>query len=98
MHEVLVGRQPIYNQALEIVAYELLFRDSAENRARIINGDDATAQLLVNALVEIGLENLVGDRLAFINFTRRFLMDERLLPLDKSQIVLEVLEDIEPDD
>lgn len=98
MHDVLVGRQPIYNRTLDVVAYELLFRNSAENRAHVTNGDEATGQLLLNALVEIGLENLVGHQLAFINFTRRYLMDEGLLPLDKSQIVLEVLEDIEPDD
>lgn len=97
MHEVLVGRQPIYNKTLDVVAYELLFRNSAENRANIIDGDLATGQLLLNALVEIGLDNLVGSRLAFINFTRKFLMDESLLPLDKARIVLEVLEDIEPD-
>ncbi len=98
MYDVLVGRQPIYNRALDVVAYELLFRSSTENRATIINGDEATGQLLLNALVEIGLDSLVGNRLAFINFTRRFLMDENLLPLEKTRIVLEVLEDIEPDD
>lgn len=98
MHEVLVGRQPIYSRTLDVVAYELLFRNSYENRARVTNGDEATGQLLLNALVEIGLENLVGNRLAFINFTRRYLTDDSLLPLDKAQIVLEVLEDIEPDD
>lgn len=75
-----------------------LFRSNAENQAHVIDGDVATGQVLLNALVEIGLDNLVGSRLAYINFTRRFLMDENLLPPDKSRIVLEVLEDIEPDD
>ncbi|MDP1796331.1 MAG: HDOD domain-containing protein [Planctomycetaceae bacterium] len=98
MQEVIVGRQPIFNRDRDVVAYELLFRSNAENQANVIDGDVATGQVLLNALVEIGLDNLVGSRLAYINFTRRFLMDENLLPPDKSRIVLEVLEDIEPDD
>lgn len=80
------------------MAYELLFRSNTENRANVVDGDLATGQVLLNALVEIGLDNLVGNRLAFINFTRRFLLDENLLPPDKSRIYIEVLEDIEPDD
>lgn len=93
-----MGRQPIFNRDRDVVAYELLFRSNSENRANVIDGDAATGQVLLNALVEIGLDNLVGSRLAYINFTRRFLMDENLLPPDKSRIVLEVLEDIEPDE
>ena len=98
MQEVVVGRQPIFDRDRNVVAYELLFRSSAENRANVLDGDMATGQVLLNALVEIGLDNLVGNKLAFINFTRRFLMDESLLPVEKSRIYIEVLEDIEPDD
>ena len=98
MYEVFVGRQPIYNKALDVVAYELLFRSGSENRADVINCDEATGQVLLNALVEIGLDQLVGDRLAFVNVTRRFITDEGLLPLDKTRIVLEILEGIEPDE
>jgi c-di-GMP phosphodiesterase len=98
VQEVVIGRQPIFNRDRDVVAYELLFRSNSENRANVIDGDMATGQVLLNAMVEIGLDNLVGNRLAFINFTRRFLMDENLLPPDKSRVYIEVLEDIEPDD
>lgn len=97
-NSVFVGRQPIYNQQLDVVAYELLFRDGNQNSANFVDGDYATSKVLINSLVEIGLENLVGNRLAFVNFTRGFLTGEFPLPFDKDQLVMEVLEDIQPDE
>ena len=98
MQDVFIGRQPIYNSKLDLVAYELLFRSGSENCASVIDGDSATGQVLLNTLVEIGLDNLVGERLAYINFTRRFLTDQDSLPFDKDRIVVEILETIEPDE
>lgn len=98
VYEVVIGRQPIFDRNRSVVAYELLFRSNSENRASVLDGDRATGQVLLNALIEIGLDNLVGNRLAFINFTRKFLVDGNLLPPDKSRFYIEVLEDIEPDD
>lgn len=45
-----------------------------------------------------GLENIVGHRPAFINMTRGFPTGGLPLPLMKEQVVLEVLEDLSPDD
>lgn len=98
MQDVFVGRQPIYNTKLDVVAYELLFRSGTDNKANIIDDDQATGQVLLNTLVEIGLDNLVGERLAFINCTRKFILDQDNLSFDKDRIVIEVLETIEPDD
>jgi c-di-GMP phosphodiesterase len=98
MEDVFVGRQPIYDTGLDVVAYELLFRSGSENRSTIVDGDSATGRVLLNTLIEIGLDNLVGDRLAFINITRRFLTDPHLLAFDKDRIALEILETIEPDE
>lgn len=93
---VLVGRQPIFNRDLEIVAYELLFRSGPEeSSADFTDGDHATSRVIDNTFRGIGLENLVGSLPAYINLTRSFLLGELQLPLRKEQIVLEVLEDIE---
>ncbi len=92
-----VGRQQIYNRDLEVAAYELLFRTSQENRATIVDGDMATSQLLVNAVIEIGLENLAFGRPAFVNFTRNFIVGDCEIPFDPEQVVIEVLETVEPD-
>ncbi|MFO1022979.1 MAG: HDOD domain-containing protein [Planctomycetales bacterium] len=98
MHEVLIGRQPIYDAALEIKAYELLYRSNHENAAHIPEATDATGRMLVSALMDIGLDNLVGNSPAYINFSREYFTDENVLSLDKDRIVLEILETIEPDD
>src|SRR3954462_9166847 len=66
----LVSRQPIYHSDLNVFGYELLFRNEDRDQASFSDGSQATAQLIVNALMDIGMENLVGQHLAFINFER----------------------------
>lgn len=95
---VFVGRQPIYDRNVEVAAYELLYRTSCENRATIVDGDVATSQLLISALIEIGLESLVADRPAFVNFTRNFLTGKIGIPFEPRLLVIEVLETVEPDE
>lgn len=95
--DIYIGRQPIYDRGLRVIGYELLYRGGAANRAGLVDGDQATSQVILNAFLEIGLERLVGDRLAFINLTRGFLTAFPDLPLPREQVVLEVLEDIEVD-
>lgn len=94
---VFVGRQQIYDRDLNIVAYELLFRSSTDNRASITDADVATSQLLINAVIEIGLENLVFGRPAFVNFTKNFIVGKCEIPFDPELLVVEVLETVEPD-
>jgi EAL and modified HD-GYP domain-containing signal transduction protein len=98
MAEALVGRQPIYSSQLEVLAYELLFRNDEVNRALITDGDRATAKVILNTFMEIGLDQIVGDRKAFINFTRGFIVGNHCLSLPKERVVLEVLEDVKPDE
>ena len=43
----LVGRQPIFDRQMEIFGYELLYRDGTGNSAQIIDGDEATARVMV---------------------------------------------------
>ena len=98
-NDILVGRQPIFNTELEIVAYELLFRSSGSTQAaEFDDGDKATSKLILNTFLDFGLENIVAHHTAFINLTRTFLLRDELLPFNKDQVVLEILEDIEIDD
>ena len=97
MHDIFIGRQPIYDRSLDVYAYELLYRGSEQNRAVVIDGDQATSRVILNAFMEIGLNQIVGQRPAFINLTRGFLVDrDMMLPADK--VVLEVLEDVVVDE
>jgi EAL and modified HD-GYP domain-containing signal transduction protein len=93
-----VGRQAIYDQNLDIVGYELLFRAGAGANVATANGAHATSRVIVNTFTEFGLDQLVGDRLPFINMTREFLVGELPLPFEPGRTVLEVLETIDADD
>lgn len=97
-HQVFIARQPIFDRNLNLFAYELLFRDAETAAARIVDGDAATSQVLVNAFSVIGLDELVGDRLAFINFSGDYLLGRRRISLPTDHVVLELLEDSTPSD
>ena len=96
MSNVFVGRQPIYARDMKTVAYELLFRSGTENRADFADGEQATAELILNTFTEIGLEQIVGNLPAFLNLTESFIVNEHALALPKDRVVLEVLEDVPP--
>ena len=98
MSDIYIGRQPIYDRKLGVYAYELLFRAASDNSAKFTDGDQATSDVIVNTFLEIGLDNIVGDRLAFINLTRAFFVGEHTISLPRDRVVLELLEDIEADE
>ncbi|MEX1025895.1 MAG: HDOD domain-containing protein [Planctomycetota bacterium] len=97
MQDVFVGRQPIYGRNLEVYAYELLYRGGDVDHADFEDADRATSQVLLNTFTEFGIERVVGDHLAFVNLTRGFVIGEYPLPLPPERVILEVLEDIQPD-
>lgn len=91
MQDIYVGRQPIYNNKLGIYAYEMLFRSGTENRAGDnFNEDGATSQVIINTFLDMGLDSLVGEGLACINLTERFLADEDALPIPAERVILDI--------
>ena len=96
---IALARQPIYNRNLEVVAYELLFRSDALRETTVHpDGDQATAQVVLNTFAEMGLDRVVGSKRAFINFTRHWLLGGfgHLFPPER--VVIEVLEGITSDE
>lgn len=89
---VLMARQPIFDSEVGVVAYELLFRQSDLNEANVTDGDSATSELLINAFTHFNIDDVVGNKRAYVNFTRK-LLDEPI-PFDKRRFVIEVLEDV----
>ena len=92
-----VARQPIFDSELAVVGYELLYRTAGADFAVIECAVSATAAVMVTAALDIGITKLVGSAPAFINFPRELLSEELPSPADPRQIVVEVLEDVEPD-
>ncbi len=89
------ARQPILDANGFIYAYELLYRTSFEQDFHPIDDDRAaTAQVLVNTLNLMGLDNILGDALAFININEELLMDEVVFSIPKERFILEILETV----
>lgn len=95
--EIFVGRQPILNSDQQLVAYELLFRDSRlASGARVGDGAQATCQLIVSTFNNLGVERVLGDRRAFINVNEPLLGSDVVTLLPPDKVVLEILEDVPP--
>ena len=98
--EVLMARQPIFNNKLETVAYELLYRgDHSDNQAVFdFSGSLATINVLLNSYTSVYQNNQLKRMPAFLNLTYDLIVNDTLPNLPTNQIVLEILEDIEVDD
>jgi EAL and modified HD-GYP domain-containing signal transduction protein len=71
--------------------------DATAEHASVTAAETATARVVVDSCVEIGLEHVVGSALAFVNMSRGFLLSGLASNLPKDRVVLEVLEDVPPD-
>jgi len=91
LQRVLLSRQPIYRSNLQIFGYELLFRDGDADEARFRDEDEATAQVIVNTFMEIGLHEMVGDRRACINVSSKFILSDFCDALPPKGVVLELV-------
>jgi EAL and modified HD-GYP domain-containing signal transduction protein len=97
MERVLVSRQPIYRADLGEVGYELLFCDDEAIPASTPDTEHATSNILANTFMDIGLDQVVGNRLAFINFDRNLLLGTYCESLPQERVVLEIPKTVTPD-
>lgn len=89
-----LARQPILNRGQRLVAYELLFRDAAAyNGANITDDTEATATVIANAS-ELGMGQVVGDQMAFVNVDAVGLMSDFIHFLPNDKVILEILETV----
>ncbi|MEW9798853.1 EAL and HDOD domain-containing protein [Alteromonas sp. CYL-A6] len=89
-----VARQPIFDANKDVFAYELLFRNGEDNCFPDIPPDEATSKILTSTHLSLGIEEITGDKLAFINFHRDTLMYRFPTSLDANSVVIEVVETI----
>lgn len=94
--EVFVAKQPIFNSNQEVFAYELLYRSSQKNSFPNINGDQATADVIINSYLNIGIEELSNGKPCFINFTEKLLQLNIPTYFGPREIVVEILESVQP--
>lgn len=95
--DVYLARQPIFDRQMNVFGYELLYRSSQEhNFFDGVDAQQATAEVINNAFFTHELEALTDGKKAFVNFSEELLLKEVPLLLPKDQLVIEVLEDVEP--
>jgi c-di-GMP-related signal transduction protein len=96
--DVFVARQAIFDRAMEVQAYELLFRsDKARNEFDGTESASATTQVIANSLLSIGLDKILGGKKAFVNFDRTLLLGGLHEILPPETLAIEILETVEPD-
>ncbi|MDR3561657.1 MAG: EAL domain-containing protein [Negativicutes bacterium] len=93
---VFIARQPIFDKVQRVVAYELLFRSGGGSTYDSANGDEATLNVIADALLLFGLDRLTGRKRAFVNFTEKLLKGEVLSSIPKEMITVEILETVAP--
>ena len=90
-----VARQAILDADRSLIAYELLFRDSTENRCP--PGDpDIASRKTIDTAVLMGLETLSDGHRIFLNCTENLLLDGLPTLFPPEVTVVEVLESVRP--
>ena len=95
--ESFIARQPIFDAQRNVYGYELLFRSGLENVFRHSDPNQATSKVMVDSFFLFNMNDLTGGKRAFINVPRDILLKEYMFFLPKEQVVVELLETVEPD-
>ncbi|MGK5034363.1 EAL and HDOD domain-containing protein [Janthinobacterium sp. LB3P118] len=94
LHDFFLARQPILNRDQRLVAYELLFRNTRQNQAVIEGAAVAATATVIAHAADLGMEQVVGLQLAFINVDEVALMSDFIRFLPHHRVVLEILETV----
>lgn len=95
---VFVARQAILNRNQNVVAYELLFRNSSENCFPGVSDGQATARLIMENQLNLGTRHITSGKKALINIGPESLKLDLCDFLPCKDVVIELLETIEPTD
>ena len=76
MSDIFMVRQPIFNESLRVIGYEIMVRHNHEHVSEDPDPSDDTLSLLGNTLLVSGLEKLAAGKKAFITFGKNVLGSE----------------------
>jgi len=91
MYSTYIARQAILDRKSKTIGYELLFRDSPENRFPEIDQDVASSKLVIQNHLQGDIQAISLGKVAFINFTEKCLINKYPLMFDKNSIVIELV-------
>jgi c-di-GMP phosphodiesterase len=95
MSSIFVARQPIFELGRGLYGYELLYRHDAEVERAEGTDDHMSAEVIVVSMLGMGLRNVAGEKLAFLNFSRGQLLNESWKLFEPSAVIIELLESVE---
>lgn len=93
--DIIIARQPIFDGADRLIAYELLYRrDATADHAEGVSPSAMSADVIVKAFLGVGVREITGGVRGFLNFAEEQLTEEiwRLCPPD--DIAIELLETV----
>lgn len=91
MYSTYIARQAILDRNSKTIGYELLFRDSPENKFPEIDQDVASSKLVIQNHLQGDIQAISLGKVAFINFTEKCLINKYPLMFDKNSIVIELV-------
>lgn len=99
--KILLARQPIFDRRLAIFGYEMLYRPSsgADSAGTLParSPEAATARVVINAIMDMDVQQISNGRLAFFNIPPSLLLEDAELPFNPEQVGLDVV-DADPAD
>ncbi len=93
-----IARQPIFKTDQSVYGYELLFRLNKQSKGFEGASSTCATAMVLGGLFESGIEAIVDDKRAFINFDAAFIHSEMPELIDPQKLIIEVLEDVLVDD
>lgn len=92
----LVARQPIYGNAMTVVAYELQYADA---ETAVTDGPrEGALRMLADAALDIGLDRLAGTLPVYIQYPPELLAAEEPLSLHPDRVIIQVSGDLRADE
>jgi EAL and modified HD-GYP domain-containing signal transduction protein len=89
-----IARQPIYDSAMAVVAFELLYKTApGAGQPELLDPGQAALRAISSAALDIGLDKLAGELPVHITFPAELLVDVPQLPLPPGRVVVQVLEE-----
>lgn len=89
--DIYLARQPILDRRQSIVAYELLYRSEACERADIRDPVEASARVITYAFSDLGIGAALGRSDCYINIDKNMLMSSIIELLPHGNVTLELV-------
>lgn len=96
--EFFLARQAIYNKSKDVIAYELLYRNSIQNRFDTAVDDSKATYEIMKNIVFVGFEVLTNNKTALINCSEEVLNSDVITILPNESIIIEILETVKAND